>query len=101
MTRYADVITLRSITHAVNDEGAVVETYEDTDVFANRYYIGLSDRIAGASEGLKGLCEFQVRSIDYAGQGYAVWNDTEYTVNSVSDRGDFTLLTMSVRLRNA
>lgn len=101
MARYSETITLREASHEVSDEGAVTQTYEDTEVFFNRYSVSLQQRLAGAAEGLQGMVEGQVRSVDYEGQGIAVLDGEEYTVNQVNDTGEFCVLTLSRRLANA
>lgn len=100
MARYSDVITLRKVTYEVSDEGAVKQVYGDTDVFFNRYSVSLQQRLAGAAEGLQGMVEGQIRSVDYDGQELALIGGVEYTVNDTNDTGEFCTLTLSKRLAN-
>lgn len=98
MTRFSETITLRRVASSVDDGGRCVEESEDTEVFFNRYTLGLQARLAGGSDGLLGAVEGQVRSIDYAGQQSAVLGGREYTVSDASDAGEFTRLTLTERL---
>lgn len=100
MARYSDVITLRNVTHEVDDMGAVKPVYEDTEAFFNKYSVSLQQRLAGAAEGLQGMIEGQVRSFDYDGQELALIDGVEYTVNDTNDTGEFCVLTLSKRLAN-
>lgn len=100
MARYSDVITLRNVTHEVDEQGSVKPVYEDTEVFFNKYSVSLQQRLAGAAEGLQGMIEGQVRSFDYDGQELALIDGVEYTVNDTNDTGEFCVLTLSKRLAN-
>lgn len=98
MSGFSDVITLCRQTIGQDGKGAVVPQIEKSDVFFNRFSIGLAERVAGASSGLKGLATGQVRSVDYDGQPTAILGGKEYTVEDAQDNGEFTTLTLSRRL---
>lgn len=97
MARFSEVITLRETAHETDAQGRVRPVFTDTEVFFNRYTMGLQQRLAAASEGLRGVVEGQVRSADYAGQGNALLSGRAYTVTEASDSGEFTRLTLTER----
>lgn len=98
MARFSDVLTLRRATCEVGADGSPSATYEDADVFFNRYRLSLSAMLAGGADGLRRAAAGQVRSCDYAGQQLAVLDGEEYTVTAVNDQGEFTVLTLEGRL---
>lgn len=100
MSKFSDILTLRRAVVERNDEGVAKKVMEDTDVFFNRYRVSLSNRIAGASEGLFSVASGQVRSADYDGQELAVLDGVEHTVEDANNQGEFTVLTLKRRLGN-
>lgn len=101
MARFSETITLRREEFSQDDSGFVTSSNEDSEVFFNRFSLGAEARLAGASGGLKGVVEGQVRTCDYGGQQTAVVGGSEYTVENVSDQGELTVLTMRRRLSDA
>lgn len=100
MARFSETLTLRKAVTEVSDTGAVKTDWEDSEVFFNRYRLSLSNRLAGAADGLKGMVTGQIRTADYDGQQIALLNGQEYTVTDANDSGDFTAITLSERLGN-
>ncbi len=100
MARFSETMTLRALSHEVSGTGAVKAEAEDTEVFFNRYSLSLSNRLAGAADGLKGMVTGQVRTADYSGQQVALLDGREYSVADANASGDFTTLTLSERLAN-
>ena len=100
MARFSETITLRKASTEVSGTGAVKTAWEDTEVFFNRYSLSLSNRLAGAADGLKGMVTGQIRTADYDGQQAALLGGKEYTVTDANDSGDFTAITLSERLSN-
>ena len=98
MARFSERITLRELSHEVDDAGCVRSNAEDTTVFFNRFSTSLQNRLAGAADGLKGIVEGQVRSCDYEGQQVALIGGRRYTVADAADTGEFTRLTLAERL---
>ena len=70
------------------------------EVYANVYEIGLNSYLAAKAAGLHADAELQLRSIDYDGENIAEFNGVEYTVERVSDTGEYTRLTLARRLSN-
>lgn len=101
MSRFSEVIVLRRESFSQDGIGFVTSVDEDTEVFFNRFSLGAEARLAGASGGLKGVVEGQVRTVDYGGQQTALVGGEEYTVENVSDQGELTVLTMRRRLSDA
>lgn len=100
MARFSETVILRKATTEVSDTGAVKTVWEDNEVFFNRYSLSLSNRLAGAADGLKGMVSGQIRTDDYDGQQVALLDEREYTVTDANEAGDFTTLTLSERLSN-
>ena len=100
MSRFADIATLRKLSHSVNENGTVVSTHEDTEVFCNRYSVSLENRIAGASEGLRGVVEIKMRTCDYDGQEEVLFDGIVYTVRDAYNEGDYTRIYMVRRVGN-
>ena len=96
--RFSETITLRSVSVEIGDDGRSATVAADTEAFFNRYTMGLQNRLAASSEGLKGVVEGQVRSSDYEGQERAVLGGREYLVQSAEDSGEFCRLTLAERL---
>lgn len=96
--RFSETITLRSVAAEIGDDGRSATVATDTEAFFNRYTMGLQNRLAASSEGLKGVVEGQVRSCDYEGQERAVLGGREYLVQSAEDSGEFCRLTLAERL---
>lgn len=73
---------------------------EPREVFANVYEIGLNSYLAARASGLHADAELQLRSGDYDGEEIVLFGGNEYTVERVSDSGEFTRLTLARRLAN-
>ncbi len=101
MTGYRLVATLYDVQPTRDAGGNVsISRAGETRVFANRYSVGLSTWAAGAAHGLHPDAVLSVRSCDYAGQGRCDVDGKEFTVESASDSGEFTRLTLKRRLSN-
>ena len=101
MTRFNEVIELVSVVGTeVDDCGNQVLVTETKTVFANRYTLGLASWAAARSTGLHADSQYSVRSSDYDGQQRVVVEGVEYEVENVSDKGEFTALTLRKRLPN-
>lgn len=98
MARFSDVLTLRRAACSTGADGRPSVSYEDEDVFFNRYRLSLASVLAGSADGFRQSAAGQVRSCDYSGQQLAVLDGREYTVRSASDQGEFTVLALERRL---
>ena len=98
MARFSETAVLRNVTTSIGDDGRGVESVEDSEVFFNRFSLSLQSRLAGGSDGLLGVVEGRVRSVDYSGQQVVVLGGKEYTVADASDSGEFTRMTLTERL---
>ena len=97
--RFDSVATLFKEVTETDERGNMrVVKGESSEVFVNRYTIGLSSYMAAQEAGLHADAEVQLRSVDYGGEDIAILDGTEYTVERVSDSGDFTTLTLAKRL---
>ena len=100
MTLYNDVATLESVSIAYDGAGNPTETVTSRDVFVNRYSIGSSTWLAARSAGLHADVELSLRSCDYQGEQRLSMGGITYEVERVSDRGEFTRLTLARRLND-
>lgn len=98
MARFSEVIALVSVSTDVGADGTPRREEASTEAFFNRFSVSLENRLAGRADGLRGMVEGQVRSVDYAGQQEALLDGRRYTVSEASDSGEFTRLTLTERL---
>lgn len=96
--RFADSIVLRDVEYERMPDGAQRPRVRHRRVFCNRLAVGESARLACAAEGLRGAVRVRVRSAEYRGEGFAVWEGREMTVEGASSSGEFTTLTIAERL---
>lgn len=85
---------------AVSEDGSAHEESKSVAVFVNVRNIGTSAWLAARSAGLHADAEIELRTCDYSGQQCVVIGKTEYDVERASEKGEFTTLTLSRRLRN-
>lgn len=69
-------------------------------VFCNPYTVGASAWAAFIDLGLRLDAEVVVRTVDYEGEGTAVYDGTEYTVEKSDPMGDFTRLKLEKKASN-
>lgn len=101
VSRYAEAVKLYDVRWEPSENGSPVETKgNEATAFANRFSIGSSTWAAGLSMGLKGECELQLRTCDYAGQQRCDIDGKEYEVEDVNNTGEFTRLLLRRRLGN-
>lgn len=100
MTRFADVATLISITSSVSECGSIEEVYEETDVFVNKYTLGAAAWAAARSNGLHADSVIELRTQEYDMQQVVRYGSDIYDVERVSDKGEFTTLTLKKRLQH-
>ena len=98
MSRFADIAILRKATCTTDEEGHQEVSYEESEVFCNRYTVSLENRMRGDAEGFQGVLELQVRSCDYGGQEEVEFDGVVYTVRDTYDEGEFTRISMARRL---
>lgn len=102
MTRYALAIDLYDTQVEVDKQGSPTRVRaNESRVFANRYRVGLSAETAGRAQGLRPDAVVSMRSCDYEGQQRCVLDGVEHMVESASDSGEFTRLTLKRRMANA
>lgn len=100
MSRHSDILTLRRAIVEIGANGVPGQETEDADVFFNRWSVSMANRLAASREGLFGVVQGQVRTVDYDGQQLAVLAGTEYLVSEADNQGEFTVLTLSRRASN-
>lgn len=99
--RYDAVATLYSETVEADSRGNLKPVKgEPKEVYANKYTIGMTTYVNARSAGLHADAELQLRTVDYDGENIAILEGIEYTVERVSDSGEFTYLTLAKRLSN-
>lgn len=78
---YNDVITLLTITEAVNDIGDLVETIGKKEVFAQVRSVGMKESYEALAVGLKPELTFVLADYyDYDGQEFIEYNSVRYRV---------------------
>lgn len=99
--RFSEPVTAFLESATQDDMGnATLTRSEKTTIWANVYTVGLNSWLAGRAAGLHADAEIQVRSVDYDGQNIIVMGDDEYSVERVTNTGEFTRLVLSHRLGN-
>lgn len=102
MSRWTETVTLLSEPDAYQDSGGAWHAGRPvkTEVFCNVYTMSLSSRSAAVDMGLEAAAQVQVHAADYGGQQKCIWKGTKMEVVSVSDSGDFAVLTLGRRIGN-
>lgn len=72
-----------------------VQTISYREVYANKKSVRQSEFYQAASVGLKPELMFEVHSFDYNNDETLVYNDTEYTIIRVYNKGELTELVCS------
>lgn len=102
MSRWTDTVTLISTPEPYQDAGGAwhAGAEERTEVFCDVYTMSLSSRSAAVDMGLDAAAQVKVHAADYDGQQRCIWKGSEMEVVSVSDSGDFAVLTLGRRIGN-
>ena len=99
--RFNSTAILYPVTTYQDSRGNNVREYgEPREVYANVYEIGLNSYIAAQAAGLHADAEIQMRSIDYEGEQAVAFDGKEYTVERVSETGEYVRLTLARKLGN-
>lgn len=103
MTRWFEICTLVSDGEPTQTESGswTIGEQEETVVFCNPYTVGLDTWLVSNRDlGLKADAEIQVRACDYTGQPTVLYRDNEYTVEKVTDSGEFIRLQLGRKAKN-
>ena len=100
MTLFNAVASLERVSIAYDGAGNPTETVSSRDVFVDRYSIGAATWLAARAAGLHADVELSLRSCDYQGEQRLSMDGIIYEVERVSDRGEFTRLTLARRLND-
>lgn len=98
MSRWASVVEFESTSMEQRADGTWAETSTRRSVFANRRTIGATAFLAARSAGLHADASVEVRSADYHGEQSCMMGGVPYEVESVSDSGEFSVLTLARRV---
>lgn len=97
--RWNSTCTLISTQWGFDAAGNPVEERTEAAAFCNRFTVGATAQVAARTAGLHRDAEVQLRACDYDGQeALRIDGDPdEYTVEDVSESGDFVRLTLARR----
>ena len=99
--RYSDTAVLSGVDAVKRPDGTFDEVKSARSVYVNEYALGAASYLAARSSGLHADAELQLRTCDYAGEQECVFHGTVYDVERSRSAGDFTVLTLKRRLRDA
>lgn len=100
MSRYTKTAKLVNVTVSFDKNGSAIEGKEYKEVFVNPYTLGASTWVAARAAGLKADSQIELRSCEYDNQQTIIFEDIEYEIERVSDKGEFTTLTLKRRANN-
>ncbi len=85
---YKDVIELITITETVNYLVNIIKTASYRLVFANRKSIRQSEFYQAQATGLRPELMFEIKSIEYEGEGSLRFSNKDYSIIRTYDRGE-------------
>ena len=92
--RWNETCALVAKSYAPDSEGVPQPTDTKTEVFCNPFSVGANTWSSMYEIGISEVAEIEVRTCDYEGQRDAYYRDKWYSVEVVTEHGDFTRLVM-------
>ena len=92
--RYNETCSLIAKSYSVDDEGVPQATDTLTEVFCNPQHVGALTWSSMYEIGISVDAKLQVRTCDYAGQRDVLYRGEYYSVETIEEMGDFTLLSL-------
>lgn len=89
---YKDIIELITVTTTQNELGDDIESKTYKQVYANKKSIRQNEFYQAMNNGLKPEIMFEIRSIDYNNEQILRYNNKEYSIIRVYDKGEITEL---------
>lgn len=74
------VLTLISITSALNEYGVMEETRTESDIYCQVYSVSQNEFFQGGQNGLKPKYKFVIYDAEYNNEPYVEYNGTVYAV---------------------
>lgn len=85
---FSDIIVLKTITYLQDEYGEPIETYIDTNVWANRKSVARSEFYAANTNGIDAKHTFEVHVEDYSGQMLIEYDEKLYDVIRTYQQGN-------------
>lgn len=92
--RWNETCVLVDKTYAPDGEGVPQPTDSKIEVFCSPKIVGANTWSSMYEIGMSADAQVYVRSIDYDGQRDVFYRDEWYSVETVQEKGDFTVLTL-------
>lgn len=90
--RHKEVITLMKSTITADSIGNQIETWVETTIFANEYYIGQAEFYNASVKGLKPEKQFEIYTAEYNDAEKLKHNGIVFNIIRTEKRGDKTRL---------
>lgn len=91
--RFDAVIDLIATTFETDAIGQQVATKTPRTIFANEFSVSAREYYDAGAQGMKAERQYQVHTVDYAGETLMAVDDVEYNIIRPERRGDWTRLT--------
>lgn len=90
--RWNETCVLCAKAYTPDDEGVAMVADTKTEVFCNPFTVGAQTWYSMREMGISPSAEIQVRTCDYSGERDVLYRGEWYSVEGVSEAGDFTRL---------
>lgn len=90
LSRWSEVIDLISVESGMDADGFPSDHVETraTDLYVNKKDVRSSEFYQAASQGIRLETMFEIRSVDYGGQGLLAYQGTRFSIERTYDRGE-------------
>ena len=92
--RWTETCTLCAKAYTPDEEGVMVVADTKTEVFCNPFTVGVQTWYSLGEMGVSPSAEIQVRTCDYSGERDVLYRGEWYSVEGISEAGDFTRLVL-------
>ena len=92
--RWNETCVLVNKEYTLNDEGVPTFVDQETEVFCSPKVIGAGTWSSMYEIGISADAQVKLRSCDYEGQRDVFYRDKWYSVETVQEKGEFTVLTL-------
>jgi SPP1 family predicted phage head-tail adaptor len=98
--RFDAVIDLISLTYTRDAIGQEAPVPSSRQIFANEFMVSSAEYYNAGQNGLKPERQYQVRSVEYAGETLLSVDGSQYEIIRTQRRGEWTLLTCQRTVAN-
>lgn len=91
--RYDAVISLIALTYTADTLGQETAVKASRAVYANEFALGSAEFYDAGRSGLKPERQYQIRTMEYAGERLMSVDGIEYNIIRTGRRGEWTLIT--------